>query len=118
MTEEEALARLERMVSADVSPTLDVDEVADLLEMAKVADDEGRAPSDEDWEPTFNLIPAAAEGWRWKAGKSVPKFGVTLDGETLNRQQVYAHCLKQAEDYANRNIGTVGVRVASFETSE
>lgn len=110
MTEEEALARLGRMVASDVDPTLSEDELADLLVMAKVADGEGLAPSDDDWEPTFNLIGAAAEGWRWKAGKSVPRFGVSLDGETLNRHHVYAHCLKQADSYARRNVGSIGVK--------
>ena len=110
MTEAEALARLERMVASTVDPVLSAGEMADLLEMAKVEDSEGRAPSDVAWVPTFNLIGAAAEGWRWKAGKSVPRFGVTLDGETLNRHQIHAHCHKQAEAYARLNVGSFGVR--------
>lgn len=113
MTEAEALARLQRMVAHDVDPVLTSAEVTDLLDMARREDSEGLAPSETDWEPTFDLDAAAAEGWRWKAGKTVPRFGVALDGESLNRQHVYAHCLKQSDAYARKIMGNLGVRPSS-----
>ena len=109
MTEAEAQARLGYMVASGVESTLSAPELADLLALAKVADAEDRAPSDDDWEPAFDLDRAAAEGWRWKAGKVAPRFGATVDGMDLQRQQIYANCLEQAEQYAKRIAGDVGV---------
>lgn len=118
MTEAEARARLERMVAHDVDPVLSSAEVDDLMEIAKREDSEGLAPSDDDWEPTFDLIPAAAEGWRWKAGKASPRFGVTLNTEALQRQQVYAHCIAQADIYARRILGSIPVASNSLPVEE
>lgn len=118
MTEAEARARLERMIAADIDPVLTVDEVDDLLLMAKREDSEGLAPSDDDWEPTFALDAAAAEGWRWKAGRTVPRYGVTLDTESLQRQQVYAHCMSQANNYARRVVGNLGVSSSALPSTE
>lgn len=118
MTEAEALARLQRMIASDTDPVLTVDEVEDLLALARREDSEDRAPSDDDWEPTFDLDYAAAEGWRWKAGRTVPRYGVSLDGEGLQRQQIYAHCISQANHYAKKIIGTIGVASVSLPAEE
>lgn len=118
MTEAEARSRLKKMIAADVDPILTVDEVDDLLLMAKREDSEGLAPSDDDWEPTFDLVSAAAEGWRWKAGRTVPRYGVSLDTESLQRQQVYAHCMSQANNYAKRIVGNLGVASSVIPATE
>jgi hypothetical protein len=119
MTGEQAAARLEHMVAPDIDPTLSPEQMDALLELAKREDAEGLAPTDDGWEPTFDLDAAAAEGWRWKAGMAVPRFGVSLDGDSLQRQQIYAHCLRQAEMYANRVVGSMGVKtLAPIGTEE
>lgn len=110
MTEAEAYELLEYMTAADAEPTLSVAQLERLMELAKREDTEGVAPTDDEWEPTFDLDAAAAEGWRWKAGQAAPRFGVSLDGDTLHRQQLYVHCLKQAEMYAHRVMGSIGVK--------
>lgn len=110
MTEAEALARLENMTQSDVEPSLSAPEVADLLDQAKRADSEDRAISDAEWVPTWDLNAAAAEGWRWKAGKVAGRFSVTLDGASLQRAQIYAHCLGMADRYARKIVGVLGVQ--------
>lgn len=109
MTEAQARLRLESMVAHDVEPALAFGDIEDLLQLAKREDSEGRAPDDDDWEPTFDLVAAAAEGWRRKAGRVVPRFGVSVDGDTLQRQQIYAHCIAQADLYARQVLGTISV---------
>ncbi len=104
-----ARVRLERMVAAGVEPTLSPTDIDDLLNLARRVDVNGLSPSDVGWIPTFDLDAAAAEGWRTKAGRAVPRFGVSLDGDTLNRQQIYVHCLKQADAYARRILGSLRV---------
>jgi hypothetical protein len=98
------------MIAVDVDPILSAADIEDLLEVAKRADPDGLGPSDENWTPTYDLDAAAAEGWRTKAGRVVPRFGVSIDGDALHRQQIYAHCLSQAEAYARRVTGSIGVR--------
>lgn len=109
MDETQARTRLMMMVQAESEPSLSPPELDELLALAKRADAEGLAPDDDDWTPTWDLNSAAAEGWRWKAGKAAPRYGVTLGTETLNRQQMYAHCLLQANAYARKGIGMIGV---------
>ena len=116
MTEEEARTRLEMMLAHDVEPTLSVEEVDELVVLARRADSDGLAPDDDDWVPTFDLDAAAAEGWSWKANKVVPRFDVTLDGDSLRRAQIYAHCRRQASHYANRVVGNLGVKRATYSS--
>lgn len=102
-----ARLRLERMVAWDQAPALTSIEVDDLLNLGKRADQDGREPTDVDWEPTWALGPAAAEGWRWKAARVAGHFGFSADGSTLQKEQVLAHCLRMAEVFA----GTPGTPV-------
>jgi hypothetical protein len=115
LTEEEARARLEEMLQIDAEPTLGLSSVDDLLEFAKRVDSNRLAPGDTDWEPTWDLNAAAAEGWRRKAGAVAGRFNVTVDGDALSRAQAFGHCLQMAERYANRVAGTVQL---GFSTEE
>jgi hypothetical protein len=95
-----AEARLRRMMEADTFPELGHDDVADLLELAKVADADGLAPGDEGWAPSWHLSRAAAEGWRRKAAKAAGRVDVNADGAGLKRSQLHTHCLAMARLYA------------------
>lgn len=59
---------------------------------------QGAAP----WAYTVDLNAAAAEGWRWKAGKCSNRVDVSEDQQSLHRAQQLAHCLKMADYYARR----------------
>lgn len=107
MTEAEARARLEAMVAASSEPTLSDAEVDDLVDLAKRADSEGRAPSDVAWVPTWDLNSAASEGWQRKAGKVVANFRFSSDGQSFDRHQVFEMCERRAADYAMRVVGSV-----------
>lgn len=107
MTEAEARARLERMTAAGSDPVLSGDELDDLLAMCRLADAAGRAPADPDWAPTWDLNRAAAEGWRWKAGKAAARFDADTDGTRLSRSQITEHCLAMAAQYARRVVTSV-----------
>lgn len=115
MTEQEARDRLERMVAHDDEPPLSTDEIDDLLALARRADSLGAAPSDDGWSPTYDLNYAAAEGWRWKAGKVAGRYSAQVDGATFQRQQLFAHCLRMAEQYALRLVGSAPIGQASGE---
>ena len=99
LSEASAEVRLRSMVAADEPPALSNDEVSQLVEMSRRRDRFGLYPSEDGWEPTWNLPAGAAEGWRWKAGKAVSKFQFSADGHTFSRQQIHQHCLDQAERY-------------------
>lgn len=107
LTETEARARLESMLQPASEPTLTSDEVDELLELARRADEVDAAPGDAAWDPTWDLNAGAAEGWRRKAGKAAGRFDVSVDGDVLHRAQAFANCLKMAERYANRVYASV-----------
>lgn len=94
-----AEVRLRAMVRAAEAPALTDAEVSQLLDMARRADRNGRAPGDDDWTPTWALAAAAAEGWRWKAGALVDQVDVSADDASVKASQLRAHCLDQAKLY-------------------
>lgn len=114
MTEDEALVRLKMMLTWDAEPTLTLDEMLALIDLARRPDADGLAPSEDDWVPTFDLEAAAAEGWSWKANQVVPRFDVTVDGDSFRRAQIYAHCRRQSSHYANKIVGNLGVKRATY----
>lgn len=61
------------------------------------------------WSPTFDLNAAAAEGWRWKAGKVAHMIDFTADGATFKQDQLTAHCERMAKQFARRSAYTVEV---------
>lgn len=92
------------MVAATEFPELTVADQEDLIALAKRADVEDRPPSDANWEPTWDLDAAAAEGWRRKAGKVASRFSVNIDGDALQRAQVFSHCLAMADRYGRKMV--------------
>lgn len=98
MDEAAARARLVRMVAATSEPTLTDGEVDDLLAIAARPDADGLERGTAEWVPTWELNSAAAEGWRWKAGKAVGDPGYSADGASWKGMDVKA-CLDQAAHY-------------------
>lgn len=106
MTEAEARARLERMVAHNTEPVLSIEDVDQLVDVAKLPDLDGLPPDDVDWVPTWNLSRAAKQGWEWKAGRTTGHFNFGADGQSFDREQVHAHCLAMVRHYS-RSIGSV-----------
>ncbi len=105
-----AEARLKRMVDfAAMEPTLSADDIADCLAMSKLVDNDGLAPSDANWTPTWDLNRGAAEGWRRKAGKLAMRFDFTTDSQAFQRSQVIAHCERMATQYARKIAASIPV---------
>lgn len=61
------------------------------------------------WAPTYALNAAAAEGWRWKAGKVAGKFGFATDQQIFNREHMNKMCLAMADRYAKRVSGNIRI---------
>ena len=113
ITAPEARARLERMVAASAVPALEPAEVDDLMLLAARNDSADMPPGDPDWAPTYALNAAAAEGWRWKAGKVAGAVTLGQDGSTINRSDMHKACIAQAAYYDAMKNDTVGDVVTS-----
>lgn len=164
MTEAQARARLQRMVSSTEDPTLSTVEVDDLLALARRADQDGNLayppwtaaaryvvedvvsesgrlykvtvagtshatteptwPTTssatvvdqgvtwqeaglDPWAPTWDLNAAAAEGWRWKAGKAAAQFSFAAHEQRFDRAQKHQHCLLMAREFGRKVIGAM-----------
>jgi hypothetical protein len=107
VTEADAQTKLALMVLADEDPELSTQQVEDLVERSRRPDAEGRVHGDGDWEETFDLDAAAAEGWTRKAGLAASRFNFAEDGQSFDRAQVYANCIRQAEIYSRRSMGVI-----------
>lgn len=113
MTETEALDALSLMVLSEEEPELSLQQLNELVARARRPDASGRTYEDANWEPTWDLDFAAAEGWRRKAGMAAARFNFSEDGQTFQRAQVYAHCISQAEMYARKGMGAIPAGGAS-----
>ena len=57
-----------------------------------------------DWTPTHDLNAAAAEGWRWKAGRvASDSSSSSLAGDRDPDTWKYLNCIRMAEHYAKRS---------------
>lgn len=54
------------------------------------------------WQPTYALAAAAAEGWRMKAGLVSDRFRFADDGDSYDRQQIFEHSFRMAEQYERK----------------
>lgn len=59
---------------------------------------------------TWDLNSAAAEGWRWKAGKVTNRISVTAGGQVLAQDQFLAHCERMITQYTRKMATTVPLR--------
>jgi hypothetical protein len=104
MTEAEARADIELLTEAATDPVLSTGQVDYLVRMAKRADAGGRAPSDDDWEETWDIAYAVCRGWELKAGNAVSRFDFSSVNEKFDRSQVQKHCREQAKEW-RRKVG-------------
>lgn len=109
MTEAEALARLTAMVSPDEDPVLSSDELQILLDDHHVVDVNGLGPDSSGYTPTWGLRAAAAEGWRWKAGKVASRYDFSSDVHSHKRDQLQKHCLEMAKTFSRGVSGSIAV---------
>lgn len=107
MTEAEALTELTLLVAADEEPVLDAVNLESILAYGRRPDAGGNVYADTDWDPTWDLNSAAAEGWRRKASIAAGRFSFAEDGQRFDRAAVYAHCTAQAQVYSDRVIGSI-----------
>lgn len=63
----------------------------------------------ETWQPTYDLDAAAAEGWRWKAGRLSDRFDVAAGDERYQRSQAREACLAMADRYQKKVAGSVQI---------
>lgn len=109
MTQQEATSYISLHLQPAIDPALSDDDLAALLTQSKRADSSSRAPSDPDWEPTYDLASAIADGWTLKAGKAAGDYDFKDSNLQLTRSQVHAHCLGMASQWARRCGGSVRI---------
>lgn len=106
----DARERLASMTAAGDKPVLIADDLARLIAMSRRSDADGISPLRPTWVETFDLNAAAAEGWRWKAGRVATSMSSrSVDGGYDADSFKYLNCIRQAEHYAKR--ATASVRV-------
>lgn len=108
LTLAQATVQLKSMVAWQVEPRLSEDDITVLLLRAAVLDVDGLRPSDDGWTATYSpvlLNAAAAEGWRWKAGRLTADKSGNKGEQSFSPELQRADMLKLAEDYQKRVIG-------------
>lgn len=101
----ENVSRLALMCGASTAPLLSNAEVVSLLALAALPDADDLVSGDTGWIPTYNLNVAAAEGWRWKAGRVSSAIDFGADGAEFKRSQLFKHCNDMAAMYEKQAAG-------------
>lgn len=109
-----AATLLSHMTSADTEPLLSTTDLDDLLTLAAIPDSLGLSATAVGWTPTYDLNFAAAEGWRWKAGKAASSYAFTMDGESPERSFLMIRCEKMAASYSQKVITSVPISTGRF----
>lgn len=101
----EALAFITARLQPDADPCLSSEVVDGLLALAVAEDEDGYAPTDDEWTETYSVTGcyrAIAEGWAIKRGMAVGRFDFTTDGQTFRRSQQLDHIEHQRRLYARK----------------
>lgn len=104
-----AFEKLKLMTAAEKEPALTNGELEALLDLFATEDAAGASPKDPEWVPTYKLRAAAAEGWRWKAGRAAEAVSTDLDGDRMSANQLFEHCTRMVKRYASSVSVSVGV---------
>ena len=107
MTADEALEELEAMLDWESVPALSEAEVTLCLNRSKLVDSAGLAPTDDDWDPTWDLNIGAAHGWRLKAAKAAKWHDYSTAGLKVDKSQIRAGCLEMAKEYRRKIAASV-----------
>jgi hypothetical protein len=102
--------RLKNMTQWTVDPQLSQPEIEDLISMFSLMDANGNPPTHNDWVQTVDILGAAAEGWRWKAGKAAAGVETELaDGARNANQQKFEHCQEMIRQYSGKTNATLNI---------
>lgn len=96
---ESAKDKLKKMIAWDVEPTLSDGEIDDLLGPSALVDPSGTAPSGLDWDPTYDLNAAAADGWLIKAARAAALVEIDPPGSGILTSKVFDNCRAMARIY-------------------
>lgn len=115
MTIEEARAELAQMVDSGAAPCLSDADLTTALAMSRVPDDDGRPPSDPDWEGAWDLHWAAAECMIIRHNKQAMAGGITeFTSEGANFKKARPFWLGQADWWRSqspRYTGSAGIGI-------
>ncbi len=98
--------KLKRMTAWETEPSLTETEIGELLGAASIADKNGASPLNDDWEPSYDLNAAAADGWLMKAGLSASTTETDPDSLRV-ASKIFDNCLKMVKIYSSKRKVTV-----------
>ncbi len=104
-----ARVRVETAAATGSDPALDSAAVAGILERARRADTAGRAPGDDGWVETYDVLDATIEAWEAKAAAAACRTDLTRGSLKVARNQVLDNCLRMAAMLRARRTGSAAM---------
>lgn len=104
---EAAIDRVKALSDWDGFPDVASAAVGAFVDESARPDAEGRMPSEEDWDATYDLNAATASVWEVKAALVANRYDTSTDAQALNRSQLMAHFRAMAKMYRNRIASTM-----------
>ena len=117
-TQDEYELILGNMVAATTDPVLTPSDIELLLKLNRTLDESGLAPTDADWEPTYDLDRAALMGWKWKMGR-VSDLSTARTGDlTLEDANIVNNIEKMIDQYRRAVHGSVWIDTTAGSTGD
>ncbi len=99
----EHISRLRRMIAEPSSSTVYTDPVlTTYIEEFPVIDSSGVLPSDDAWDPTYDLNAAAANIWEEKAAAVQTYYNFSADGGRYDQDKLYETAMDKSRYHAAR----------------
>lgn len=77
-------------------------EVESILDSAAIADAEGNSPTNDNWQPTYDINRAAAEAWLIKAARASALTEIDPPESGIVTSKIFDNCITMAKIYSAR----------------
>jgi hypothetical protein len=106
---ETILDKLKLLSAWETEPVLTETEVEAILDSAAIADAEGNSPTNDNWQPTYDINRAAAEAWLIKAARASALTEIDPPESGIVTSKVFDNCISMAKIYSAKPRTTLAL---------
>ncbi len=110
------LENLKLLTAWETEPQLTEIEVEEILDNNAVADAEGNSPTNDNWDPSYDVNKAAAEAWLIKAARASALTEINPLESGIVTSKVFDNCILMSNVLAEKGHTSTRLRT-SFEVS-
>ncbi len=115
---ETILDKLKLLSAWETEPVLTETEVESILDSAAIADAEGNSPTNDNWQPTYDINRAAAEAWLIKAARASALTEIDPPESGIVTSKVFDNCVSMAKIYSAKPRTTLALHQVQTQNEQ